>query len=91
MSEAVVTVEDAAVRLAELVDHVSAKREATVILKAGRPVARIVPIPPPGEVSEDLIDSLRRWRTQYPESDEHLAEVIVEARRGVKPAHDAWM
>lgn len=90
MSEAVVTVEDAAVRLAELVEHVSAKREAAVIVKAGRPVARLVPVPVPGEISEDLIGFLHRWRTQYPEPDEQLAEVIAETRRGVKPVHDPW-
>jgi prevent-host-death family protein len=90
MSEPVVTVEDASLHLAELVEHVSAKREAAVIVKAGRPVARIVPIPAPGELSDDLIDFLRRWRAQYPEPDEQLAEVIGEARRVVRPAHDPW-
>ena len=90
MSEAIVTVEDAAFRLAELVDEVSTRREAAVLTKAGRPVARIVPIAPFGEPAGDLIDFLRRWRTQYPEPDEQLAEVIAESRRGVRPARDPW-
>lgn len=90
MSEAVVTVEDAAIRLSELVEHVFAKREAAVLVRGGRPVARIVPVLAPGEVSEDLIDFLRRWRTQYPEPDEQLAEAVADSRRGVRPAHDPW-
>ncbi len=45
MSEVMVTVEDAAFRLAELVEAVSVKRESAVLMKAGRPIARIVPIP----------------------------------------------
>ena len=48
MSEAVVTVEDAAFRLAELVEEVSASGEAAVLTKAGRAVARITPIAPLG-------------------------------------------
>ena len=44
MSEAVVTIEDAAFRLAELVEEVSASGEAAVLTKAGRAVARITPI-----------------------------------------------
>ncbi len=46
MNEAIVTVEDAAFRLAELVDEVSARGGPAVLTKAGRPVARIVPITP---------------------------------------------
>jgi prevent-host-death family protein len=90
MSEAIVTVEDAAFRLAELVDEVSARREPAVLTKAGRPVARIVPIPPSSELSGDLIDFIRRWRTEHPEPDAQLAEAIAESRRGVRPARDPW-
>ena len=90
MSEAMVTVEDAAFRLAELVEEVSARREAAILTKAGRPVARIVPIAPSGEPSGDLVDFLRRWRAEYPEPDDRLAEVIAESRRGVRPARDPW-
>ncbi len=90
MSEALVSVEEAAVRLSELVEHVFAKREAAVLVKGGRPVARVVPILAPGEVSEDLIDFLRRWRTQYPEPDEQLADAVAGSRRGVRPARDPW-
>ena len=84
MSEAIVTAEDAALRLAELVDEVSARREAAVLTKAGRPVARILSIPPASEPSGDLIDPLRRWRTEHPEPDGQRAEAIAESRRGVR-------
>ena len=90
MSEAFVTIEDAAFRLAELVDDVTARREATILTKAGRAVARLVPIDPSGEPAGDLVDFLRRWRTKYPEPDDQLAEVIAESRRGVRPACDPW-
>ena len=90
MSEIMVTVEDAAFRLAELVEAVSVKRESTVLTKAGHPIARIVPITPLGEPSGDLLDFLRRWRTEHPEPDDQLAEVTIESRRGVRAVHDPW-
>jgi prevent-host-death family protein len=90
MSDAVVTVEDAVARLGELVERVHSQREPAVIVKEGLPLARIVPVPTPGEVSEDLVDFLRRWRTEYPEPDDQLAEVIAESRRGGQRAHDPW-
>ncbi len=90
MNDAIVTVEDAAARFDELVEHVHAQREATVIVKAGRPLVRMVPIPAPGQVPNDLIEFLRRWRSEYPEADDPLAESIRESRRGVRPPHDPW-
>ncbi len=90
MSEAVVTIEDAAFRLAELVEEVSASGEPAVLTKAGRAVARITAIAPSGGPPGDLIDFLRRWQAKYPEPDDQLAEVIAESRRGVRPALDPW-
>lgn len=88
MSETALTVEDVAACLPDLVERVHARREAAVLVKSGRPVARIVPVPAPGEVVEDLIAFLRRWRIEYPEPDEQLAAEIDESRRAVQPPHD---
>ena len=90
MSEIVLTIEDAAARFADLVERVHEKRETAVLVKSGRPVARIVPVPAPGEVAEDLIAFLRRWRVEYPEPNEQLAADIDESRRAVQPPHDPW-
>jgi antitoxin (DNA-binding transcriptional repressor) of toxin-antitoxin stability system len=90
MSEIVITLEDAASRLPELVEHVHAQREAAVIVKSGRPIVRIVPVPVPGESSEDLIAFLGRWRRDYPEPDDGLAEAIEESRRAVQPPRNPF-
>jgi len=90
MSEAVVTVEEAAARLGELVEQVHAQREGAVIVKEGRALARIVPIPAPGEVADDLIDFVRRWQIEHPEPDEGLAQSVAESRQGIQPPHDPW-
>ena len=90
MSEPVLTVEDAAAHLGELVERVHARRETAVIVKGGRPLARIVPMPVPGEGADDLIDFLRRWRTEHPEPDEELSESIEASRQAVRPPRDPW-
>lgn len=83
------TIEDAARRLADVVDQVHAKGEATVLLKAGRPVARIVPVAL-SRCSEDLIAFLTQWRLQFPEPDEQFADAIQESRQWLRPPRDPW-
>lgn len=83
------TIEDAARRLADVVEQVHTKGQATVLLKSGRPVARIVPVAA-AQGSEDLIAFLAQWRLQYPEPDEQLADVILESRQWLRPPRDPW-
>ena len=90
MSETVLTIEDAARCLSDLVERVHAKGEVAVLVKAGRPLARIVPIRSQGPVVEELIAFLRQWRIEHPEPDEQLAEVIQQSRRAVQPPRDPW-
>lgn len=90
MSEIVLTIEDAARGLSDLVERVHANGESAVLVKSGRPIARIVPIQSQGQAGEDLIAFLRRWRTEHPEPDEQLAEVIQESRKAVQPPRDPW-
>ena len=90
MNETVLSVEDAARCLPELVERIHAGGEAALLVKSGRPLARIVPVPAPGEVAEDLIAFLRRWRVEHPEPDEQFAEVIEASRRAVPPPRDPW-
>jgi prevent-host-death family protein len=90
MNETVITIEDAARCLSELVERVHANGEAAVLVKSGRPIARIVPFPSREQVPEDLIAFLLQWRIEYPEPDEQLAEVIQESRKAVQPPRDPW-
>jgi prevent-host-death family protein len=90
MSETVLTIEDAARCLADVVERVHANGEAAVLVKAGRPLARIVPVWPRGQVAQDLIAFLRQWRAEHPDGDEQFAEAIEESRRAVRPPRDPW-
>lgn len=84
------TIEDAAAGLPALVERVHSKREPAVLLQSGRPVARIVPMPAPGEVAPDLIAFLRHWRGEHPEPDDQLAADMEASRRGAQPPHNPW-
>jgi prevent-host-death family protein len=85
MSDTITTIEDAAAHLPELVERVCADGQPALILRAGTPVARIVPVTGQTEPSDDLLAFLRRWRTEYPDPDEQLEADIQDSRRGVPP------
>lgn len=90
MNEAVLTVEDAAAHFDELVERIHANREAALIVKGGRPLARIVPLPALGEMSDDLRAFLRQWQKDRPEPDEQFASAIEESRRIAPAPRDPW-
>ena len=90
MSETVLTIEDAACCLPDLVERIHANGGAALLLRSGLPVARIVPVPTAPPLAESLIAFLRRWRVENPEPDEQFAEAIAESRSAVQPSHDPW-
>jgi antitoxin (DNA-binding transcriptional repressor) of toxin-antitoxin stability system len=90
MSETVLTIEEAARCLSDLVERVHANGETAVLVKSGRPLARIVPFQSQPAVVRDLIAFLRQWRSEHPEPDEQFAEGIQESRRGIQPPRDPW-
>jgi antitoxin (DNA-binding transcriptional repressor) of toxin-antitoxin stability system len=90
MSETMLTIEDAARRLPDVVDHVYASGESAVLLRSGTPVARIVRVPNETKRTENLIAFLRKWRVEHPEPDEQFAQAIEESRKSMSSPHDPW-
>jgi len=90
MTETVVTIEDAARRLPDLVESVRAKGESALIVKSGLPLARIVPAGPRNHRVDELLAFLHRWRVEHPDPDEQFAEVIEDSRKAIRPPHDPW-
>jgi antitoxin (DNA-binding transcriptional repressor) of toxin-antitoxin stability system len=81
MNGKVLTVDDAARCLPELVDRVHASGKPAVLLKSGRPIARIVSVLDSMGSPDDLITFLRQWRIKHPEPDEQFGEAIERFRR----------
>lgn len=90
MSDTILTIEQAAQCLPDVVERVHSTGKAALLMKAGQPVARIVPVAPLGNNADDLIALLRQWRNKYPEPDDGFADAIEESRQAVQPAHDPW-
>ena len=90
MSETVLTIEEAVRCLPDLVERVHASGKAALLVKSGRPLARIVPFSAGEQDPLDLIAFLRRWRIEHPEPDEQLGRTIEESRTAVRPPHDPW-
>ena len=84
------TIEDAARHLDDIVERVRARGESAILLKSGRPVARIVPVPSARHPADDLIAFLRRWRAEYPDADEDFSDAIRESRQCQGPPRDPW-
>ena len=90
MSETVLTIEDSARSLPDVVDHVHITGETALLTRSGRAVARIVPVTAQPQAADDLIAFLHQWRVAHPEPDEQFGEAIEESRRAVPPPHDPW-
>lgn len=90
MSETVLTIEDAARSLPDVVDHIQASGETALLTRSGRPVARIVPVPAQRQATDDLIAFLRQWRVVHPEADEQFGKAIEASRLAVHAPHDPW-
>jgi antitoxin (DNA-binding transcriptional repressor) of toxin-antitoxin stability system len=86
MNANVLSVEDAARCLPDLVDRVHASGEPALLLKSARLVARIVSVPYRAGEPEDVVTFLRRWRIEHPEPDEQFGEAIDESRKAVQPS-----
>jgi prevent-host-death family protein len=85
MSEAILTIDDAARRLADVVEQIHTTGDSAVLVKSGQPIARIVPVAPSREVSQGLVAFLAQWRLEYPEPDEQFSDAIQESRQWLCP------
>lgn len=90
MSETIMSVEDAAACLPDLVERIHARREPTVLVKAGQPMVRIVPICSSGDAANDLVAFLHRWRIEHPDADEQFTDAVNESRREVQVPRNPW-
>jgi hypothetical protein len=90
MSESVLSVDDAAARLPELVEQAHTANGAAVIIRSGSRMVRIVPISGEPEASPDLVAYLRQWALDHPEPDEGFAEAVEFSRKTLQSPRDPW-
>jgi antitoxin (DNA-binding transcriptional repressor) of toxin-antitoxin stability system len=89
-SETAVPVAEAAEDFLKLLDRVERERKSAVIVREGKPVATLSPVPGPTLTSVELADRCERWSRLPPEEANSFADDLESARRNLPPLRSAW-
>jgi prevent-host-death family protein len=85
MSEQAVSVSEAAKHFAGLVSRVVRRRESALLLKRGKPVARLVPLEPRPKTGRELAKAGSKRARLSPEEAAVFEGDLAEARRQLPP------
>lgn len=85
MSEQTVSVSEAAKHFAGLVARVVRRRESALLLKRGKPVARLVPLEPRPKTGRELAKAWSKRARLSPEEAAVFEDDLTEARRKLLP------
>ena len=90
MSEIAIPVAEAARDFLKLLDLVERKREPAVLMREGRAVATLNPVPGPALTCAELADRWASLDRLPPEEAAAFADDIEAARRNLPPLKSAW-
>jgi antitoxin (DNA-binding transcriptional repressor) of toxin-antitoxin stability system len=90
MSETAVSVADAAKDFLRLLDHVERKRETAILLRDGKPVATLTPIPSAAATGAELAERWAKLEKLAPDEANAFADDIEKARTKLPPLKSAW-
>ena len=90
MSEIAIPVAEAARDFLKLLDLVERKREPAVLMREGRAVATLNPLPDRPLTSEELAARWAKRDRLPPEEANAFADDIESARRNLPPLKSAW-
>ena len=90
MPERTISVTEAARNFADLVNRTHYRGEVTLLLRAGRPVARIVPTGGSSCLGSDLAAKWREMEPLPPDEAEALARDLEDSRATITPPASKW-
>lgn len=90
MNETAIPVAEAAKDFLKLLDLVERKRESAVLIREGRPVATLNPVPVPALTSAELADRREKLDRLPPDEANAFADDLEAARGNVPPLKSAW-
>ena len=90
VSEIAIPVAEAAKDFLRVLATVESRGEATVLLREGKPVARIVPWNAPAATCEELASRWERMEKLPLEEGEEFANDIEKARKDLPPIKSSW-
>jgi len=90
MSETAVPVAEAAKDFLRLLDWVETKHESAILVREGRPVATLSPLPSPALTCAELADRWPKLDKLPPDEAGAFADDLEHARANLPPLKPAW-
>lgn len=90
MSERSLSVTEAARNFSDLVNRTHYRGETTVLVRSGRPVARIMPADGSSCLGSDLAAKWREMAHLSPDEAEEFAADLKKARELIEPPESKW-
>lgn len=90
MSENAIPVAEAVKDFLRVLDRVESRREPTTLVRDGRPVARVIPLPQPAGTCEELASRWEKIPRLAPDEAEAFASDLERARSSLPPLKPAW-
>jgi antitoxin (DNA-binding transcriptional repressor) of toxin-antitoxin stability system len=90
VKELAISVEDAARDFRQVLARIENEGEPTVVFRAGKPVARIVPFPPTATYCAELAARWENIERLPPEEAEVFARDIEDARKNLPLPKSRW-
>ena len=90
MSETAISVAEAAKDFLRVLDRVERRRESAILVREGKPVATLCPLPSPALTSAELAERWSKLDKLPPDEASAFADDIEAARRNLPPLKSAW-
>jgi prevent-host-death family protein len=90
MSETAVPVAEAARDFLRVLDLVETRREPATLVRDGKPVARLVPVPDLAATCGELAERWEKLERLPPDEAQRFADDIERARGSLPPLRSAW-
>ena len=90
MNETAIPVAEAAKDFLKLLDLVERKRESAILMREGRAVATLNPVPGPALTSSELAERWEKLDRLPPDEANAFADDLETARRNLPPPKSPW-
>ncbi len=90
MSENAIPVAEAAANFLRVLDLVESRRESATLMRDGRPVARLIPLPGPATTCAELAERWEKLDKLPPDEASAFAGDVEHARAQLPPLKPAW-
>ncbi len=84
------SVTEASRNFSDVVNRARYRHETTLLVKGGKPVARIVPVAPAPKTGREVAAAWRSWKRLPPEAADAFAKDVAASRTASILPRDPW-